>query len=56
MRRRGWREGAGRKGYRKRERARQREEDGGRGGEARIRMNILHFGAKIPQRVGKTML
>lgn len=56
MRRRGWREGAGRKGYRKRERARQREEDGGRGGEARMRMNILHFGAKILQRVGKTML
>lgn len=38
---------------RKRERARQRGEDGGRGGEERIRMDILHFGAKNSTKSGQ---
>lgn len=47
--------GSWEKGLEKKRKNEQREEGEGRGGEERMRMNILHFLAKIPQRVGKTM-
>lgn len=40
----------------KKRKSERREEGKGGGGKETLRMNILHFGTKIPQRGGKTML
>lgn len=48
--------GSWEKGLEKKRKKEHREVGERRGGEERMRMNILHFLAEIPQRVGKTML